>query len=136
MKKILSLILVLAMIMTVAIGCTEENNGAKFEDGVYTAEGEPDERGWKSIITITVEDGEIKEVDYDEINDDGLYKSEDEEYEEAMKSASGVSPEEAYEQLEDALESTQDVDEVDAVAGATGSSEMFKELAKEALEIE
>lgn len=122
--------------MTIAIGCSTGDSKAKFEDGVYNAEGDPDERGWKSIITITVEDSKIEDVDYDEINDDGLYKSEDEEYAESMKSATGVAPEEAYEQLEDSLESSQDIDKVDGVAGATGSSEKFKQVAKEALEIE
>lgn len=132
MKKILSFVLVLTVIMAMAIGCT--SGGADYEDGVYSAEGEPDDRGWKSTITITVEDGKIEDVDYEEVNEEGLPKSEDEEYAESMKDVSGVSPEEAYEQLESGLKSSQDVDQVDAVAGATTSSEQFKTLAKEALE--
>ncbi len=50
-----------------------------------------------------------------------------------MEGASGVSPENAYEQLEDSLIKTQDPDKIDGVSGATSSSESFKKLAKEAL---
>lgn len=131
MKKILSLVLIIAMVMTIAIGCS--NDKSKFEDGVFSAEGELDENGWKPKITIKVEDGKIEDVDYDEIDDQGLLKSEDEEYSETMESVSGITPKDAYEQLEKALKSSQDVDKIDAVAGATGSSEQFKSVAKEAL---
>lgn len=132
MRKILSFVLVLTLIMAMAIGCTSKD--MDYEDGVYSAEGEVDDRGWRPTMTITIKDGRIEEVEYDEVNEEGLYKSEDEEYGESMKGASGVSPEEAYEQLEGVLVSNQDVDKVDAVAGATTSSEQFKELAKEILE--
>ena len=131
MKKIISLVLIFTMVITVAIGCT--NDKAELADGVYSAEGEFDERGWKSIITISVEDGKIEDVDYDEVTEDGAKKSEDDEYAESMKAVSGVTPEEAYEMLEDSLESSQNVDKVDAVSGATSSSEQFKNLANEAL---
>lgn len=131
MKKIVSLVLIFTMVMTIAIGCSD--NKAELADGVYSAEGEFDERGWKSTITITVENGKIEDVDYDEVTEDGSKKSEDDEYAQSMKGVSGVTPEEAYEQLEDALESSQNVDKVDAVSGATSSSEQFKNLANEAL---
>ena len=131
MKKIISLVLIIAMLMAVVIGCS--NDKSKFADGVHTAEGELDENGWKPSITITVKDGKIEDVDYDEVNDQGMLKSEDEDYAATMESVSGITPEDAYEQLEKALKSSQDVDKVDAVSGATGSSEQFKKVAKEAL---
>lgn len=131
MKKFLVLGLVLTLVLTIAVGCS--SNEAKYEDGTYTAESQPDDRGWKGVIEIVVENGEITSVDYDEMNQEGSRKSEDEEYAASMKGVSGVSPSEAYEQLEDALISRQDVDEVDLVSGATSSAEMFKTLAKEAL---
>ena len=132
MKKFLVLGLVLTILLTMAVGCTS-NEGAGYEDGTYTAESEPDDRGYKSVIEIIVENGEITSVDYDELNEGGARKSEDEEYAASMKGVSGVSPAEAYEQLENALISRQNVDEVDMVSGATSSAEMFKSLAKEAL---
>lgn len=110
-----------------------EGGQGSLKDGTFDAEGDPDDRGWKGYISITVAGGEITEVDYDEIDKDGKKKSEDQEYAKNMKNASGVAPEEAYKQLEDSLIETQKVEEVEVVSGATDSSNMFKELANEAL---
>lgn len=131
MKRFLALILVLTMILTMAVACT--NDQAGFEDGTHTAEGEMDGHGWKPAIEVVVENGEITSVGYNEYNEAGELKSEDEEYSESMESASGVSPANAYEQLENDLISNQDIDNVDVVSGATSSSETFKDLANEAL---
>ncbi|NLY45006.1 MAG: FMN-binding protein [Tissierella sp.] len=132
MKRFLTLGLILTLVLTITVGCstTEE---AKYTDGTYTAESEVDDRGYKSVIEIVVENGEITSVDYDEFNEEGARKSEDEAYAENMKGVSGVAPAEAYEQMEEALIKRQNVDEVELVSGATSSAEMFKTLAKEAL---
>jgi len=114
-------------------GDTETPDEGALTDGTFNAEAEPDERGWKGQIDITVENGEISLVEYDEVNEEGKFKSEDEEYAKSMSAASGVTPEEAYQQLEDDLMEVQDVEQVEVVAGATTSSDMFKELANEAL---
>lgn len=104
-----------------------------YEDGTHEAEGEVDERGWKPIIEITVADGKITEVNYDEENEEGKLKSEDEEYNQKWEEASKISAPEAYEELEDSLVEAQDPENVDMVTGATSASESFVELAKEAL---
>lgn len=114
------------------VGDREEGE-EKFPDGNHKAELDPDERGWKSRIEITVEDGKITEVDYDEVNEEGKRKSEDEDYGKSMEDASGISPAEAYKRLEESLVSTQSIDEVESVTGATGSYEAFKEVAEKAL---
>ncbi|MDR7870862.1 MAG: FMN-binding protein [Tissierellaceae bacterium] len=131
MKRLVLFGLVLTLVLTMAVGCTTDE--AKYKDGTFKADGEMDERGWTPVVEVVVENGEIVSVDYDEYNEAGELKSEDDEYAESMKSVSGVSPAEAYKQLEDALVKRQDVDQVDAVSGATTSSEQFKELVKEAL---
>lgn len=131
MKKFLVLALSLTLVLTLAVGCASED--AALEDGTFTAEGEMDDHGWKPVIEILVENGEITAVDYNEVNEEGGLKSEDEEYSDSMEGVSGVRPADAYEELENALISSQDVDQVDAVSGATGSSETFKALANEAL---
>lgn len=131
MKKFLLFGLILTLVLTVFVGCT--SNDAKYEDGTYEAEGEPDERGWRGVVQVVVEDGKITSVDYDEVNETNELKSEDEEYASTMEGASGITPAEAYEQLENGLISRQDVDQVDAVSGATSSSEQFKSLVEEAL---
>lgn len=132
MKRFLAFGIVLTLVMSIMVGC-QTSTEAEYKDGNYTAETQPDDRGWKGVIDITVKDGKITEVDYDEYNEAGEKKSDDEEYAKSMEGASGVSPADAYEQLEDSLTKTQDPDKIDAVAGATSSSDWFKELAKEAL---
>lgn len=132
MKKILALSLVLILSISILVGC-QQSQDMTYEDGTYTAESEIDDHGWKGVINITVKDGKITEVNYDEFNEDGDRKSEDQDYSKSMENASGVTPADAYGQLEDALVNTQNPDQIDAVAGATSSSEQFKELAKEAL---
>lgn len=118
---------------TTTLPAGSEGGQGNLNDGTYDAEGDPDERGWKGYISVTVAGGEITEVDYDEIDKDGKKKSEDDEYAKNMKNASGVAPEEAFKQLEDSLLETQNVEEVEMVSGATDSSNRFKELANEAL---
>lgn len=131
MKKFLALALVLTLILTMTVACTTDQAG--FEDGTHTAEGEIDDHGWKPVIEIVVEDGQITSVDYDEYNEAGELKSEDDEYADSMEGVSGVRPVDAYEQLENNLINSQNVDQVDVVSGATASSEAFKNLANEAL---
>ena len=135
MKKFLAFALVLTLILTMTVACTTEESpdSAAFEDGTHTAEGELDDHGWQPVIEILVEDGQIRSVNYDEENEAGELKSEDDEYADAMENVSEVRPADAYEQLENDLIDSQDVDQVDVVSGATASSETFKDLAIEAL---
>jgi major membrane immunogen (membrane-anchored lipoprotein) len=159
MKKLIAVITSILLILTMVSGCTrnentpetppttetppadntpvtppaEEGGEGGFTDGTFNAEGEADERGWKPKIEIVVENGEITEANYDEVNEEGNLKSEDQEYAKSMSGQSGVTPAEAYQQLEDSLIETQDPDQVDTVSGATSSSDKFIELAKEAL---
>lgn len=129
-------VLVLAVILTVGCGKTtpsKETTEGKFTNGAHKAELEPDERGWKPIVEVTVKDGKITAANYDEVNGEGKKKSEDKDYGEAMKGASGVSPTEAYKRLEESLIKEQDVDKVEVVTGATDSSNSFKEVTKKAL---
>lgn len=110
-----------------------DGDESAWQDGTYDAQSDPDERGWMSQIQITVENGSISEVDFDEVNKEGASKTEDEEYGQNMEAETGVTPSEAHEQLEQQLIDTQNIDEVDVVTGATSTTEQFKELAEEAL---
>lgn len=133
MKRILILGLALVLVMGIAVGCTPKVEDQTYEDGVHTVEGEFDEQGWKGIMEMTIVNGAITEVNYDEVNEEGQLKSEDEDYAEAMKGVSNITPKEAYEKLEASLLDTQNADTVEMVSGATGTSEVFKELANKAL---
>ena len=133
-RRVISLLAVAALATTVFVGCgnKEEAKEAGLKDGTYTQKSEADERGYVSSIEIEVKDGKIAKVKYDEANDKGS-KLADADYNAMMKEKSGSNPEEAFPALEKALVEKQDVAAVDAVTGATHTSESFKTLTEKAL---
>jgi FMN-binding domain. len=120
MKKVfLGVLALLAAMVLVACG------GDEWKDGTYKAEYKDfDDHGYKPYIEVTIKDGKITEVNYDEKAEDGTNKSEDENYGGGKMS---VHPKDVYEQLEKEAVEAQSAD-VEAVSGATSSSEKFKEL--------
>lgn len=116
-------------------GAPEEKGAGGLYDGIYKAEAKDfDEHGYKAYATVIVKDGKIANAYYDELSKDtGTYKSHDENYQKNMKDKSGVSDNEAYAKLIEALIAKQDASQVDAVTGATGTTGNFKELMGEAL---
>lgn len=151
MKKLSIIGLVALLIIVLVAGCGGQQKSQEqappeesqqpagdeqvsYEDGVYFAQKEDfDDHGWKAMATIIVKDGKITHVFFDEINEEDVLKSFDPEYAANMKDKSGTTPLEAYNNLEQALITKQNPEQVDAVTGATHSSDTFKELAKEAL---
>lgn len=109
-----------------------EATTADLKDGTYTAESDYDSRGWKVVHTITVADGKITESDFGYENKAGEKKADDEEYNKNMKDKSGVSSKEATEKLNQELVDKQNIDDVEAVSGATSTSSNF-ELSTKAL---
>lgn len=130
-RRVLSLLAVAALATTVFVGCGNKEE-AGLKDGTYEKKSAADERGYVASIAIEVKDGKIANVKYDEANDAGS-KLADAEYNKKMKEISGANPEEAFPALEKALVEKQDVAAVDAVTGATSTSDSFKKLAEEAL---
>lgn len=130
-KRVLSLLAVAALATTVFVGCGNKEE-ASLKDGAYKAASEADERGYVASIEIEVKDGKIANVKYDEAKD-GASKLDDAAYNEQMKEVKKTNPIEAFPQLEKALIEKQDVAAVDAVTGATTSSDSFKALAEKAL---
>lgn len=130
-RRVLSLLAVAALATTVFVGCGNKDE-AGLKDGSYKKESAADERGYVASIDIEVKDGKIATVKYDEAKD-GASKLTDAEYNKKMKEITGSNPEEAFPALEKALVEKQDVAAVDAVTGATSSSDSFKKLAEEAL---
>lgn len=147
MRKLFSALIAGTLIATLLVGCGSKAPAetpateapaaeAPAEDGanVVTVESDFDERGWKQVLEVTFDGDKIVDAKFDYINKDGQLKSEDEEYNQNMKEKSGVSAAEAVVQLAEDLVAKQDPDAVDVVTGATGTSEGFKELAKQAVE--
>ncbi len=129
-SRIIMSILFFILILSVS-GCF--NKDMDYEDGTYYEETDYDDRGWKSTLEVVVKNGNIDSVNYEEVNEKGEIKSEDEEYGETMKQTTGISPKEAYEKLEKSLLKKQNFEKVDTVSGATYSSENFIKLLKKSL---
>jgi major membrane immunogen (membrane-anchored lipoprotein) len=106
-----------------------------YEDGVYKVEAEDfDSHGWKPTLELTIKDHNIAGVDFDYVNPDGKLKSTDEEYKAAMEAQSGTYPEKYMAELEQQLIDKQQIGAVDAISGATHSSENFHALVEYALD--
>lgn len=109
-----------------------------YRDGSYYAESEPDSRGWHALVEITVVNGRIAAVYYDEIqrDDEGVFqvrKSDDLNYAERWRRVSQVSQLSAFGGYENLLVLTGTIDQIDALTGATSAYESFEQLVREAL---
>ncbi|MBD3948673.1 FMN-binding protein [Tuanshanicoccus lijuaniae] len=125
-----------ALIAKAEKGDTEESNFEEMAlmDGEYKLESNADERGWAHSFTIVVKDGKVTESKYDMVDKDGKLKSENEEYNKAMKDKTGSSFAEAVEAYNKGLVEKQNVSDVEAVSGATSTHDSFVEYAKLLLE--
>ncbi|WP_455381431.1 FMN-binding protein [Salinispira pacifica] len=103
----------------------------------YVAEDKPDEHGgWIGHLEVTFgESGNISKVSYDELTKkDGKVtakKSEDTDYAKRFSEKSGFTQNVAYKKLEDALMAKDSLTTVDAVSGATGTSDRFNALVEQ-----
>ena len=105
------------------------NNG--MQDGTYTVEDkEFGETGWIETLEIVVVDGEITDVTWTSLNEEGLNKLDDDEYQEIMTQTDGLGPQDFIPGLENALLEAQNPAGVDVISGATGTAEKFIEYAK------
>ena len=105
-----------------------------YKDGEYKASQDSyDSYGWKGQIAIEIKDGKIGSVDFDYVSKDNKLKSQDQGYISAMESKTKINLAKAMEELESLLVSKQDLASVNAVSGATTTSNDFKGLAESAL---
>lgn len=113
----------------------EEQQETAYYDGQYHAEyGRSDVRNWRAYVDITVKDGKITKAYYDYTNETGDKRSENKSYVAGFSEVNdGITPREAFDELGSNLVESQDIQQVDAVSGATHSSRNFVELATAAL---
>lgn len=117
----------LAALLLPMAGCRQE---ATLQDGSYRAEVAGfDSRGYKDYLEVTVEGGEITEVVYDGVDEDGGLKTKNEKYAEDMQAVQDTYPEKYTKDLINQYLEAQSATKVDALAGATYSSEVFTALA-------
>lgn len=126
MKRLGAMVLVALLSMLALMGCSE---GAVYQDGVYSAEfREFDSYGYKDFMTLTVTDGVVTEIVYNAVNEEGGWRSEDEKYAETMRAVRDTDPNKYTADLVNQYLEKHDIAEVDAVAGATWSSDSFLSL--------
>ncbi len=93
-------------------------------DGTFMGASEVGEQGYVGIALVTLQNGEITEVDLGEADEEGEFKDEDYDYEPWVEAA-----EEMPERFVEA-----DSPEVDVYTDATSSSEKWKEAVERAIE--
>ncbi len=120
---------------------TEPQNPSPSEtvhkDGKYTVESKPDYEGYYSKATVIIKDGKIKSIDWN------IYDSKKRVFDEAYEEVFGNNQhyrEQCRKDLSGSkiygpkLIQVQNIDEVDAISGATWANKKFKEVVKLALE--
>lgn len=162
MKKLLMLLVVLALVLALAVGCSstpadEENQATEetpeevsvgdLEDGTYVAE-EPEfgDSGWKYVVTLEVEGGKIVDAQWNGVHEDGgddkITLSSNGEYGMVEKGDASAEWHEQAALAEEYLLETQDPTEIeyttdeghtDAIAGASIHVKEFFDLAQQAL---
>ncbi|MGG6312175.1 FMN-binding protein [Paenibacillus macerans] len=106
-----------------------------YDDGTYKVEADAfDEHGWKPQLELVIKDHKIDAVTFDYVNEEGKLKTEDAEYKAAMEPQSGTYPAKYTEELEKQLVEKQQIGDVDAISGATTSSNNFTALVEYALD--
>lgn len=116
-KRILLMATVLALVVVFSLAVA-----AKLIDGTYSLRGKEDSRGNYPTITVVVENGKISSIDYKEFNGKA----------QTFKSRTNYTYELYFTAMETlnkkAVEVNGDVSKIDAVAGATHSSESFNDI--------
>lgn len=145
MKKIVKSFAVLSAVVLCATsmyGCSgqkKSDSAASYKDGTYEGESKPDEYGGIVKVSVIVKDSKISEVIMQNLDSNGEEKGED-----YGKQDGEIKNEGLYKIAQDAVKNskeyptklveTQDLEQVDAIAGATESNVAFKEAVKNALE--
>lgn len=137
MKKRRSLAILTAFILLFTVGCSNKaaNEATAgpiaLKDGTYTASGNTDEQGWTPELSITVGEGKITAVTYDEIA--AVRKSLSAEYQRTFRENTKNELPALYTQMQENLIKSQDPAQIDSVAGVTEAVENLKALAQTAL---
>ena len=138
MKKLLAGLTLSTALLLAACGSDAPEEAAVeggLQDGTYALEElNFGGTGWKESLEIVVDGGEITDATWTSVNEEGLNKLEDDNYQETMTKTDGVGPQDFIPALEDALVDAQDPADVEVVSGATGTSEKFVEYAKQLVE--
>ena len=130
LKKSIALVLVLSC-LTLS-GCKDDSE--TLQDGYYSAEMSDYSHGWKEFVTLCISNGEVVSVEYNAKNASGYIKSWDMAYMRRMNSIVGTYPNQYTRKYAADFLQTGDVNQIDAIAGASTSYKSFIKLLSSALE--
>ena len=133
MKRILSRILILSLLIMALTACSSEETTG-LQDGYYTAQAADFNFGWKEYITIMVKGGDIVSVEYNAENPSGFIKSWDNAYMQTMLHSNGTYPNEYTRYYASQLLEGQGEAPIDAISGASSSWGSFQKLSAAVLE--
>lgn len=123
MKKLIAITLT-ALLALSLVAC----GSGKIKDGTYSAENKNAVNGWKDTLSVTYKDGAVVDAKYDAKKDDGSKKSEmsDEEY--GMTDPNPTLSTWMPLINENVVKANGDAAKIEAVAGASASSDAAKAL--------
>lgn len=134
MKKVFASLLALTVLFTGLTACNNADS-SDLQDGTYVVEDQTfGGTGWQETLELVIRDGVIEDATWTSLNEEGLNKLDDEEYQETMTNVSGLGPQDFIPALESDLLDTQNPDDVEVISGATGTAEKFIDYANRALE--
>ncbi|HWQ41248.1 MAG TPA: FMN-binding protein [Desulfosporosinus sp.] len=138
-KKIIYLVLTLALMLLLLLGCGNSSDNIAYKDGTYTGKSSEDDQGAYGEAAVTIDDNKITSCKYVTWQSDRTVK--DEEY---GKVNGEISNRDYYDKAQLAVKAMQQyaqelvevqkLEDVDAVSGATIAYNQFVEAAKKALE--
>lgn len=135
MKKLLSVLALGSALVLTGCGDSEEAAGEELQDGTYRVEDlNFGSTGWKEALEIVVDGGEITDANFESINEEGVNKIEDDNYQETMTNVSGTGPQDFIPELEEQIVGMTDPSAVEVVSGATGTSEKVQDYAEQLFE--
>lgn len=118
-----------------ASALSNAKDSGKYKDGEYSAMGIKDDMNWTPVVYITIKDGKIAAVKYDEVSSRVFKnKSKDKAYLAKYKAKNKLDLTAVYEGLQKSLIDKQAPEKLDAVAGATLAHDNFAAMAAKALE--
>lgn len=108
--------------------------GPVLVDGTYTLEEQNYSNDYRVVFTIDVEGGQIVTSMYDNVNEAGESKTENEDYNTMMEDKAGNSPEKFIPEFNEALVAQQDPEAIEVVSGATHSFHSFQNYAQQLIQ--
>ncbi len=134
MKKLTALLMIIPMLLACLFVQACAAGGDSLKDGYYSAEMSDYSHGWKEYLTIYVRGGKVVSAEYNARNSSGFIKSWDMDYMRNMNAVTGTYPNRYTRSYAAAFLENQNVQGVDAIAGASTSYGTFQQLADAVLE--